>query len=107
MGNGHMANTDDRDGAPWRMGTWMIEHMGDRTHGQWATWAMGHMGKEVSCLILKIEMEHLGGSGSGHMMNMYWIMCNFLNIAWIFTKILLHIDIDVFYLMCSDFSMMA
>ena len=29
---------------------------------------------------------------------MCWIMCNFLNTAWIFTKILLDIDIDVFYL---------
>ena len=36
----------------------------------------------------------------GHMVNlvMCWIMCNFLNTAWIFIKILLHIDIDVFYL---------
>ena len=37
---------------------------------------MGHMGNVVMCLI----------------------MCNFLNTAWIFTKILLDIDIDVFYL---------
>ena len=42
----------------------------------WGTWAMGHMVNVVMCLI----------------------MCNFLNTAWIFTKILLHIDIDVFYL---------
>ena len=57
----------------------------------------------------KIEMGHLGGWGTwvmgtwpmGHMVNvvMCWIMCNFLNTAWIFTKILLHIDIDVFYLL--------
>ena len=70
------------------------------------TWAMGNVGKWVSWLILKIEMGHLGGWGTwtmghmGHMVNvvMCLIMCNFLNTAWIFTKILLHIDIDVFYL---------
>ena len=94
---------------------------------------MGHMGKGVSCVILKIEMGYLEGWGTwamghmiiigqmgiivntvdrdgapwgwgtwamGHMVNvvMCLIMCNFLNTAWIFTKILLHIDIDVFYL---------
>ena len=44
-----------------------------------APWGMGHM---------------------GHMVNVFMclIKCNFLNNAWIFTKILLHIDIDVFYL---------
>ena len=69
MGNGKcgqmgiMVNTEDRDGAPWRMG-----HMVDG--------AMGHMVNVVMCLI----------------------MCNFLNTAWIFTKILLDTDIDVFCL---------
>ena len=36
------------------------------------TWAMGHMGKGVSCVILKIEMGYLGGWGTwamGHMGN--------------------------------------
>ena len=65
-------------------------------------WAMGNVGKWVSWLILKIEMGHLGGWGTwvmGHMVNvvMCLIMCNFLN-TWIFIKILLDIDIDVFYL---------
>ena len=41
-------------------------HMSNVAHGQWGTWAMGHMGH------------------------------NFLNTAWILTKILLHIDIDGF-----------
>ena len=68
-------------------------------------WAMGNVGKWVSWLILKIEMGHLGGWAHGwwgtwpmgHMGN--WAHDhNFLNTAWIFTKILLHIDIDVFYL---------
>ena len=67
------------------------------------TWATGHMAKGVSCVISKIEMGYLGGWGTwamGHMVNvvMCLIMCNFLNSAWIFTKILLDIDIDVFYL---------
>ena len=47
--------------------------MGDGAHGQWGTSAMGHTGNWAH--------DH-----------------NFLNTAWIFTKILLHIDIDVFYL---------
>ena len=83
MGNGKcgqmgiMVNTEDRDGAPWGMG-----YMGDGAHGWWGTWPMGYMdngthgqwdmGKEVSWLILKIEMGHLGGWGTwpmGHMAN--------------------------------------
>ena len=42
----------------------------------------------------------MGDGVMGHMVNvvMCLIMCNFLNTAWIFTKILLHIDIHVFYL---------
>ena len=65
---------------------------------------MGHMCKGVSWLILKIYKGHLGGWGTwamGHMGNGahgQWIMCNFLNTAWIFTNILLDIDINVFYL---------
>ena len=61
---------------------------------------MGNVGKWVSWLILKIEMGHMGNGAQGQhvCVVMCWIMCNFLNTAWIFTKILLHIDIDVFYL---------
>ena len=45
-------------------------------------------------------MGHMGDGAHGQhvCVVMCWIMCNFLNTAWIFTKILLHIDIDVFYL---------
>ena len=71
MGHGQrgiMVNIEDRDEVPWGMG-----HMGDGAHGQWGTWAIGHMGNWAH--------DH-----------------NFLNTAWIFTKILLQIDIDVFYL---------
>ena len=79
-------------------------YLGDGAHGQWGTWAHDHnVGKWVSWLILKIEMGYLGRWGTWvmrHMVNvvMCLIMCNFLNTAWIFTKILLDIDIDVFYL---------
>ena len=97
MGNGThgqrgiMCNIKDTDGVPWamgRMGNWAHDH---------------NVGKWVSWLILKIEMWHLGRWGTwvmGHMVNvvMCLIMCHFLNTAWIFIKILLHIDIDVFYL---------
>ena len=41
-------------------------------------------------------MGHMGDAAMGHMVNV--VMCNFLNTAWIFIKILLHIHIDVFYL---------
>ena len=44
----------------------------------WGTWVMGHM----------------GDGAHGHWAHDH----NFLITAWIFTKILLHIDIDVFYL---------
>ena len=45
-------------------------------------------------------MGHMGDGAHGQhvCVVMCWIMCNFLNTAWIFTKILLHIDIDVLYL---------
>ena len=80
--------------------TW---HLFDNLTSFFHIWAMGHMGKGVLLLILKIEMGYNGGWGRwvmGHMVNvvMCWIMCNSLNTAWIFTKILLHKDIDVFYL---------
>ena len=41
MGHGQrgiMVNIEDRDEVPWVMG-----HMGDGAHGQWGTWAIGHM----------------------------------------------------------------
>ena len=61
---------------------------------------MENVGKWVSWLILKIQMGHMVDGAMSHMVNvvMCLIMCNFLNSAWIFTKILLDIDIDVFYL---------
>ena len=45
-------------------------------------------------------MGHMGDGAwvHGQHVVMFSIMCNFLNTAWIFIKILLHIDIKVFYL---------
>ena len=61
-------------GATWGMG-----HMGNGAHGPWGTWAMGHMGN--------------------------WHIIAFKSIitGWILTKILLDIDIDVFYLNTGQF----
>ena len=71
----------------WHMGNGKCGQMGIKVNTEdrdGAPWGMGHM----------------GDGAMGHMVNvvMCWIMCNFLNTAWIFIKILLHIDIDVFYL---------
>ena len=71
--------------------------MGNGTHGQMAImvntedrdgapWGMGHMGNGQHVCVV-----------------MCWIMFNFLNTACIFTKILLHIDINVFYLYMLEF----
>ena len=54
-------------------------HMGNGAHGPWGTWAMGPMGD------LQIFAH------------------NIINTGWILTKILLHIDIDVFYLNTGRF----
>ena len=71
----------------WHMGNGKCRQIGIMVNTEdrdGVAWAMGHMGH----------------GAMGHMVNvvMYLIMCNFLNTAWIFIKILLHIDIDVFYL---------
>ena len=65
-------------------GTRGMGHMGNRSHGQWGTWAMGPMGHGA-----------YGQWGP-------WVIGTFLPIiiitGWILTKILLDIDINVFYL---------
>ena len=57
-------------------------HMGHGAHGQWGTWAMGHM----------------GNGAHGPMGDLNFFAYNFINTGWILTKILLDIDINVFYL---------
>ena len=49
-------------------------HMGNGAYGSWGLWAMGPMG------------------------DLDFFAYNFFNTGWILTKILLDIDIDVFYL---------
>ena len=54
-------------------------HMGNGAYGPWGLWAMGPMG----------DLDIFAN--------------NFINTGWILTKILLDIDIDVFYLNTGRF----
>ena len=56
--------------------------MANGAHGQWDLWAMGPM----------------DNGAHGPMSNLDIFAYNFINTVWILTKILLDIDIDVFYL---------
>ena len=74
---GHMGN-----GAHGQWGTWAMGLMGNGAHGQWDSWAMGPMGPLGDWDIFAY---------------------NFIITGWILTKILLDIDIDVFYLNTGRF----
>ena len=63
---------------------WATGHMGNGTHGQRGIMVNIKDRDGVPC-----GMGHMGNGAHDH---------NFLITAWIFTKILLDIDIDVFYL---------
>ena len=63
---------------------------GQRSHGQWGTWAMGHMGNGAH--------GPWGTWAMGPMGDLNFFAYNFINTGWILTKILLDIDINVFYL---------
>ena len=67
-------------------------HMCNRSHGQWGTWAMGPMGHGA-----------YGQWGPWAMGDLDIFANNFINTGWILTKILLDIDIDVFYLNTGRF----
>ena len=76
--------------------TWhLFWHMGNGKCGQ-----MNIMVNTEDTDGAPLGMVHMVDGAMGHMVNvvMCLIMCNFLNTAWIFTKILLDIDFDVFYL---------
>ena len=60
-------------------GTWAMGHMGNGAHGPWGLWAMGPMG----------DWDIFAHS--------------IIITGWILTKILLDIDIDVFYLNTERF----
>ena len=59
-------------------------HIGNGPHGQWGTWAMGPMGN--------------GAHGDWDI-----FAHSIITTGWILTKILLDIDIDVFYLNTGRF----
>ena len=61
------------------LGTRGMGHMGNGAHGPWGLWAMGPMG------------------------DLDFFAYNFINTEWILAKILLDIDIDVFYLNTGRF----
>ena len=61
--------------------------MANGAHGQWNLWAMGPM----------------GNGAHGPMGDLDFFAYNFINTEWILTKILLDIDIDVFYLNTGQF----
>ena len=74
-------------GAQGVWGTRGMGHISNRSHGQWGTWAMGPM----------------GNGAHGPMGDLDFFAYNFTNTGWILTKILLDIDIDVFYLNTGRF----
>ena len=95
---GHMANEAHRGygyrvwatwaiAAQWVWGTRGMGHMGNRSHGQWGTWARGLW-----------AMGPMGNGAHGPMGDLDIFANNFINTGWILTKILLDIDINVFYL---------
>ena len=73
-------------------------HMGNRSHGQWGTWAMGQMGHGAHGQWGTWAMGYMGKGAHGPMGNLHMFAYNFIIPAWILTKILLDIDINVFYL---------
>ena len=84
---GHMGNRGTGYGVQGVWATWAIGHMANGAHGQWGTWAMGHM----------------GNGARGPMGDLDIFANNFINTGWILTKILLDIDINVFYLNTGRF----
>ena len=111
-GMGHMGNRPQWVQGVWGSGgmgyrgygiqgvwaTWVMGHMGNGAHGQWGTWAMGHMGNGAH------------GQWGSWAMGPTWPLgdwdifaYNFIITGWILTKILLDIDIDVFYLNTERF----
>ena len=68
-------------------------HMGNGAHGQWGTWVDGTLVNTADTDGGPWGMGHIGNKVGNRAHGQYG---NFLNTAWIFTKILLDIDIDGF-----------
>ena len=86
-GMGHMGNS-----STGSMGYKGYVPHGHRSHGQWGTWAMGSMGHGA-----------YEPWGHGPMGNLDIFAHNIISTGWILTKILLDIDINVFYLNTGRF----
>ena len=67
--------------------------MANGAHGQCGKWAMGHMGNGAHG-----AMGSMGNGAHGPMGDLHIFAYNFIITGWILTKILLYIDINVFYL---------
>ena len=76
------------------MATWATGAQGVWVQGVWATSAIGHMANGL--------MGH-GPMGNGAHGRFEHFAHNIINTGWILTKILLNIDIDVFYLNTGRF----
>ena len=87
QGMGHMGNS-----GTGGIGYKAMGHMGNRSHGQWGTWAMDLW-----------AMGPMGNGAHGPMGDLQIFANNFINTGWILRKILLDIDIDVFYLNTGRF----
>ena len=76
-------------------------HWGMGYRGIWGTWAIGAQGVWGTR-----GMGHIGNrshGAHGPMDNLDFFAYNFINTEWILTKILLNIDINVFYLNTGRF----
>ena len=82
MGNGVQGY-----GVYGQWGTGGMGHIGNGSHGQWGLWAMGPM----------------GNGAHGPMGDCDIFAHSIIITGWILTKILLDIDIDVFYLNTGRF----
>ena len=73
-------------------------HIGNRSHGQWGTWAMGQMGHGAHGQWGTWAMGYMDNGAHGPMGDLQIFAYNFIITGWILTKILLDIDINLFYL---------
>ena len=76
-------------------GLWAMGHRGYGPHRQWVTWPMGHMGNGA--------YGPWGLWAMGPMGDWDIFAHSIIITGWILTKLLLNIDIDVFYLKTGRF----
>ena len=104
MGNGAYGQCGDRGkGAQGIWGTWPMRPTGGIGYRVWATWAIGHMANGAHEQWGLWAMGPMGNGAHGPMGDLDIFANNFINTGWILTKILLDIDIDVFYLNTGRF----